>query len=133
MSVFINKTEMIGLSKTYERINAGFSDYAELFILTNWLEEKLSRTDFTSFNIGNKMTFQYLDKGVFAIIDKMTGKGFFPPFSMVRVEFPVLEFTNLKRELLSQPNIDSISLECIGLIDLITMGIDSEVIYIEIE
>ena len=132
MAVFVNNTGLIGLAKTYERINAGFSTYSELFILTTWLEEKLTQTDVCS-KIGEKMSFQYLDKGAFAIIDKTSGMGFFPPFDMVRVQFPIKEFAKLKNELLTQRNIDSASLECIGLIELLTKGVENDTIYISIE
>lgn len=131
MAVFINNTGLIGLAHTYECVETGFGTYGELFILTNWLEEKLALTGVCS-NIGAKMKFQYLDKGVFAIIDKTSGMGFFPPFDMVRVQFPIKEFAKLKNELLTQANIDSASLECIGLIDLITKNIKNDVLYIDI-
>ena len=132
MAIFVNNSGLIGLVKTYERINAGFNTYAELFVLTTWLEDKLTHTDVCS-NIGEKMSFQYLNKGAFTIIDKTNGMGFFPPFDMVRVQFPIKEFAKLKNDLLTQTTIDSISLECVGLIDLITMNIKNDIIYIDME
>lgn len=132
MAVFVNNTNLIGLGKTYERINASFNNVAELVALTTLLDERLERTGVVS-NIGNKMLFKYLKKGEFSIIDNTNGMGFFPPFDMIRAVFPLEEFANLKEELLSQSCIDNIVCECVGLIELITRGIESDVIYFKIE
>lgn len=133
MAVLINDNGMLGLRESYTQINTSFSDHSELFILTNLLEERLKHTEFSSEIIGKKMTFQYLKGGKFAIVDKTNGLGFFPPFTMVRVVFPIEEFAKLKSNILSQSVIDNISLECVGLIDYITRGIEQNVLYIEVE
>lgn len=131
MAVLINNNGMVGLRESYSPINTNFSNHGELFVLTNWLEERLKYTG-VSTDIGKKMTFQYLEGREFAIVDKKNGLGFFPPFTMVRVVFPLDEFAKLKSKLLSQANIDRVSLECVGLIDYITQGIEDTTLYIEV-
>lgn len=133
MAVLINDNGMLGLRESYSPINTNFSNHGELFVLTNWLEERLKYTMFSADIIGKKMTFQYLEGREFAIVDKKNGLGFFPPFTMVRVVFPLDEFAKLKSKLLSQPNIDRASLECVGLIDYITQGVEDTILYIEVE
>ena len=133
MAVLINDNGMVGLREFYTPINASFSNHTELFVLTNWLENRLKYTKFSGDIIGQKMTFQYLEGKEFAIVDKTNGMGFFPPFTMVRVEFPLDEFAKLKNKLLSQSDIDTISLQCVGLIDYITRDIKQNVLYIEVE
>ena len=132
MAVLINNNGMVGLRESYNAVNASFNNVAELISLTSLLDERLECTGVVS-NIGNKMLFKYLKKGEFSIIDDTNGMGFFPPFDMIRVVFPLEEFANLKDELLSQSCIDNVVCECVGLIELITRGIESDVIYFEIE
>ena len=96
MAVLINDNGMLGLRESYSPINTNFSNHGELFVLTNWLEERLKYTMFSADIIGKKMTFQYLEGREFAIVDKKNGLGFFPPFTMVRVVFPLDEFAKLK-------------------------------------
>lgn len=131
MAVLVNNG-LVGLKESYNAVNASFNDVADLVRLISLLNERLKCTNVVS-NIGNKMIFKYLKKGEFSIIDDTNGMGFFPPFDMIRVVFPLEEFANLKKELFSQSCIDNVVCECVGLIELITKGIESDVIYFEVK